>query len=75
MIHVDIWGPYKTPTHDGFRYFLTTYLLISKSNAFSILKSFISMSERQFNSQVEVIRIDNAFELRSGKLRTDFFYP
>jgi len=23
LIHVDTWGPYKHPTYDGFKYFLT----------------------------------------------------
>lgn len=56
MIHVDTWGPYNSPTHDGFSYFLTivddfsrgtwTYLLSTKSNAFTTLKSFLTMVER-----------------------------
>lgn len=56
LIHIDTWGPYKTTTYDGFKYFLTivddfsrgtwTYLLSNKGNAFTILKSFIAMVER-----------------------------
>ena len=23
LVHVDIWGPYSIPTHDGFKYFLS----------------------------------------------------
>ena len=23
LIHMDVWGPYSTPTLDGFKYFLT----------------------------------------------------
>lgn len=23
LVHVDVWGPYKQSTHDGFKYFLT----------------------------------------------------
>ncbi|XP_075102696.1 uncharacterized protein LOC142177534 [Nicotiana tabacum] len=78
LIHVDIWGPYNSATYDGFRYFLTivddfsrgtwTYLLTNKSNAFTILKGFLAMVERQFNSKVKTIRSDNAFELGSGKV-------
>jgi len=83
LIHVDTWGPYKTPTHNGFRYFITivddfsratwTYLLSTKSNAFTILQSFIHMVERQFNSNIKIIRTDYAFELGSGKLQYEFF--
>lgn len=53
LIHIDTWGPYKTTTYDGFKYFLTivdnfsrgtwTYLLSNNDNAFTILKSFIAM--------------------------------
>jgi len=81
LIHVDTWGPYNSITHDGFRNFLTivddfsratwTHLLSTKSNAFPILKSFLSMVKRQFNSKVKVIRTDNAFELGNG--HTNFF--
>lgn len=50
LIHIDTWGSYKTPTYNGYKYFLTivddfsratwTYLLSTKSNAFSVLKCF-----------------------------------
>lgn len=23
LIHMDVWGPYRIPTYDGFQYFLT----------------------------------------------------
>lgn len=23
LIHLDVWGPYKVPTHNGYRFFLT----------------------------------------------------
>ena len=51
LIHVDIQGPYKSTTHDRYRYFLTivddfcratwTYLLGTKSNSFSVLQFFL----------------------------------
>ncbi|XP_060195426.1 uncharacterized protein LOC132624703 [Lycium barbarum] len=59
VIHIDTWGPYKSGTYNGFKYFLTivddftrgtwTFLLSTKSNAFPVLKSFLAMVERQFN--------------------------
>ncbi|XP_049390256.1 uncharacterized protein LOC125854717 [Solanum stenotomum] len=73
LIHIDTWGPYKEPTHDGSKYFLTivddysratwTFLLKAKSNAFHILKNFLAMVERQFCLKVMIIRSDNALEL------------
>lgn len=76
LIHIDTWGPYQTPTYDGYEYFLTivddfsrgtwTFLLSTKSNAFTILKSFLAMIERQFNKKVKIIRSDNAWELGSS---------
>ncbi|XP_019235365.1 PREDICTED: uncharacterized protein LOC109215706 [Nicotiana attenuata] len=52
------WGPYSTSTHSGSKYFHTivddytratwTHLMGAKSNAFDLLKAFISMVETQF---------------------------
>lgn len=46
LLHIDTWGPFSTPTHDGFRYFLTivddcsratwVYLLKHKSDVLTI---------------------------------------
>ncbi|XP_009793735.2 uncharacterized protein [Nicotiana sylvestris] len=54
LIHVDTWGPYHTQTYSGAKYFLIivddhsratwTHLLHTKSNAFTMLKAFISMA-------------------------------
>lgn len=83
MLHIDIWGPYIVPTYKGERYFLTivdnfsiftwTYLLSSKSNAFPTLKSFLTLIETQFSAKVKVIRSDNAYELRTGTVSSNFF--
>ncbi|XP_071699281.1 uncharacterized protein [Rutidosis leptorrhynchoides] len=57
LIHVDLWGPYSRPTHNGFKYFLTivddfsrttwTHLLATKSAAFSTLIAFVAYIENQ----------------------------
>lgn len=83
LIHVDTWGPYGTPTHNGFKYFLTivddftratwTHLMRSKSSAFPFIKAFISMIKTQFQSVVQTIRSDNAFELGSSNCGSEFF--
>ncbi|XP_070009494.1 uncharacterized protein [Nicotiana sylvestris] len=82
LIHVDTWGPYKSNTYNGFRYFLTivddysrgtwAFLLSAKSNAFPMLKSFLCMIERQFNVKVRMIRSNNALELGKGMQEAAF---
>ncbi|XP_074298898.1 uncharacterized protein LOC141629872 [Silene latifolia] len=66
MIHIDLWGPYHTPTCNGYKYFLTivddfsrctwTHLLSSKNNALPMIKNFLNMVETQFNKKVKIIR-------------------
>lgn len=83
LIHVDTWGPYHTPTSSGSRYFLTivddfsratwTHLLGPKSNAFCIIKSFLSMVKTQFGVTFQTIRSDNALELGSSLEGASFF--
>lgn len=73
LIHVDTLGPYKTQTYNGHSFFLTmvddfsrgtwTFLLNFKFNAFTVLKSFLTIMERQFKTKVKIVRFDNAFEL------------
>lgn len=56
LIHIGTCGPYKYSTHEGCKYFLTivddysrgtwTYILKTKSNAFSILKYFLAVVHR-----------------------------
>ena len=74
LLHNDTWGAFSTPTHDGFRYFLTivndcsratwVYLLKPKSDVLTIFPNFIEMVERQFNTKVKGVRSDNAQELK-----------
>ncbi|GKE70737.1 cysteine-rich receptor-like protein kinase 8, partial [Tanacetum coccineum] len=78
MIHIDIWGPYKVPTLGQNRYFLIIvddfsrgvwiYLLVQKSYAYSVLKSFITFVLKQFEKEVKVIRSNNASEFLKGSL-------
>ncbi|XP_075086168.1 uncharacterized protein LOC142168895 [Nicotiana tabacum] len=50
-----------------------THLMGSKSNAFSLIKAFISMVKTQFNTAIQIIRSDNAFELGSSNSSREFF--
>lgn len=43
-----------------------------KSNAFPIIKDFITMVETQIGVVIKTVRLDNAYELGSGSLPTAF---
>jgi len=83
LIYINTWGPYKTLSHDGYKYFLTivddysratwTHLLKTKSSAFTVLKYFLVMVERQFNVKVKRIRSDNTLEFGGSNLSAEFF--
>ena len=75
MIHCDIWGPYRVPSHSGARYFLTIvddfsrgtwiYLMNAKSETLTKLRYFLAMVDRQFGKKVRTIRSDNGSEFIS----------
>ena len=72
LLHMDVWGPYSTPTLDGCKYFLTivddatratwVYLMKTKSAVLSLIISFHAMITTQFNVKIKQIRTDNALE-------------
>ncbi|KAL2250242.1 UNVERIFIED_CONTAM: Retrovirus-related Pol polyprotein from transposon RE1 [Sesamum indicum] len=72
LVHLDVWGPYKTSTLTGCNYVLTilddysislwTYLLKQKDQVVSTLHTFITMVETQFAAKVKVIHSDNGSE-------------
>lgn len=77
LLHMDIWGPYKYSTYNGYNYFLTivddfsratwTHLFSHKYNAFDILKSFISFVQTQFQTNVKIVRTNNGMEFCDTK--------
>ena len=79
LLHMDVWGPYSTPTLDGYKYFLTIvddatratwiYLMKSKSDVRTLIVSFHTMVLTQFNVKIKQIRTDNALEFHMP----DFF--
>lgn len=72
LIHTNIWGPYSQASLNGHHYFLTivddhsrttwVYLIKFKSEAKSILQSFILMIHTQFESKIKQIKSDNGLE-------------
>ena len=75
LIHCDIWGPHKVPTHLGARFFLTivddftrctwVFLMQHKSETQNLLKYFITFARTQFHASVKTIRVDNGAEFLS----------
>ena len=72
LVHVDIWGPYSTPSLNGSKYFLSivddfskctwVFLMPHKSDAFSLIQSFYNMVVNQFHTTIKVIRFNNGLE-------------
>jgi transposase InsO family protein len=75
LIHIDLWGPATVNSIGGARYFLTCYddysrkvnlsFLKQKSDAFSAIKSYIALVERQLGTKVKTLRSDNGGEFTS----------
>ncbi|KAL5579868.1 hypothetical protein UlMin_012310 [Ulmus minor] len=71
-IHADLWGPAKTQTQGGNKYFLSliddysrkvwVYLLKSKDETFNAFKNWKNLIENQSNKRVKVLRTDNGLE-------------
>ena len=63
LVHIDIWGPYQTPSSSGARFFLTlvddctravwTYLLKHKNEACHVFQNFYSLIQTQFGFQIK----------------------
>ena len=69
LIHVDIWGPYSTPSLNGSKYFFTvvddfsrctwTFLMSHKSDVSHLIHSFYNLVVNQFHKTIKIIRSDN----------------
>lgn len=79
LLHVDVWGKYKTPTHNNHHYFLTTVddysratwtiLMHNKGETSQKLKEFIKEAINQFNVSLKTIRSDNGTEFLNTELK------
>lgn len=73
LIHVDLWGPYKSAALNGAHYFFTivddhsratwTYLVHTKDQIPSILSSFIAYLENHYQKTPKFLRSDNGTEI------------
>ena len=78
LIHTNIWGPSRTESTLGFRYFITfiddysccTWLFLTKNRAelISIFQKFHAEVRTQFNTSIHILRSDNAKEYLFGPI-------
>lgn len=83
IVHMDLWGHYKTATFDNKHYFLTIVdghsrytwasLLKLKSKAVVAIKSFLSMVHKQFGVMVKIFRTNNSTEFFNSQCSTSRF--
>lgn len=76
LIHSDVYGPMKTITHRGDKYFLIfvddfsrmtwLYFLKHKSEVFYVFKKFKSMVENQKGLKIKTLRNDRGAEHTSN---------
>ena len=82
LIHSDVWGPSPIVSPKGAKWFIILvddctrfawrYLMKQKSEVTEIVKSFCSLVQIQYNSQVKVFRSDNAKDYFNNNLSTFF---
>lgn len=75
LLHCDIWGPYKVPTYNGKRFFVTIvddysrytwlFLLASKADTIVVLRKFLTQVKNVFSTTVKTLRTDNGCEFLS----------
>ncbi|KAF5822598.1 putative RNA-directed DNA polymerase [Helianthus annuus] len=80
LIHLDLWGPYKVSSYEGYKYFLTVvddftrtvwcYMLKSKVEVFENLKYFYELVLTQFKKKVKMFRSDNGTEFINNQMST-----
>ncbi|KAK7245636.1 hypothetical protein RIF29_40484 [Crotalaria pallida] len=76
IIHSDVWGITPVTSHAHYKYFVTfiddysrftwIYFLRSKSEVFSVFKTFLTYIETQFSVVIKVLRSDSGGEYMSN---------
>ncbi|KAK1412979.1 hypothetical protein QVD17_34637 [Tagetes erecta] len=82
LIHMDLWGPFKVTSREGYKYFLTIvddysravwiYLLKSKDEVFRYINRFFRLIATQFKQHIKVCRTDNGTEFVNKQLEHFF---
>ena len=79
LVHLDVWGPYRISTKEGYRFFLIVvddytgsvwvYLLKSKDEVCEYIISFFNMLQTQFQKTVKIFRSDNRTEFVNTRFK------
>ncbi|XP_071719288.1 uncharacterized protein [Rutidosis leptorrhynchoides] len=80
LIHLNVWGPYRIQSREGYKSFLTivddftravwVYLLKTKDQVFDNFVEFHNLIKNQFNVDIKVIRSDNGTEFCNNQMET-----
>lgn len=80
LAHIDVWGPYRVTTVDGYRFFLTIvddytqatwlYLMKSKDEVYHWINIFFNILKNQFNKSIKIMRTDNGTEFVNQRLKS-----
>ncbi|KAM1502254.1 hypothetical protein ACFXTO_027626 [Malus domestica] len=72
LVHIDICGPFPTPTDDGYRYFIIfiddysrycyLYLLTEKSSALNAFQIYKAEVEKQLDKKIKTVKSDRGGE-------------
>jgi hypothetical protein len=82
IVHSDVCGPMKTPTAEGYRYFVSMIDDYSKMSAVTLIKQksdvpqaisdFINMAQNQLSKRVKEFHSDNGGEYINDRLQAAF---
>ncbi|KAL9996132.1 putative RNA-directed DNA polymerase [Helianthus debilis subsp. tardiflorus] len=80
LVHLDVWGPYKVRSKEGFRYFLTIVddysravwvsLMKSKQEVYENVFEFVNIIKTQFKKDVKCLRSDNGTEFVNNQMNS-----
>jgi hypothetical protein len=82
LVHLDVWGPFRITSREGFKFFLTivddfsravwVYMIKSKDHVVDCIESFFALVLNQFNITIKICRSDNGSEFVNQRIQTLF---
>lgn len=72
LLHMNVWGKFHTPTHNGHNYFLTivddysrvtwVFIMNNETEVHSKVKQFFINIKTQFSANTKIVRFGNGTE-------------